>query len=54
MNWLVDRLQEKSTMAALVGLVTSILHYTPLPTDIQNPLAGFLAAILVSFAATKG
>jgi len=49
-NTIVDRLNEKSTKAALVGLVAVILPRFHVPIDLQPPLALFL----VTFMVTKG
>ena len=54
MNWLKQRLHEKSTLAALTGLVTALLPYLGVPTDLQTPLASFLGVVLMSFAVTEG
>lgn len=54
MKWLKQRLQEKSTITALIGLVSISLSYTKLPIDLVNSLVGILSALLLTSATTEG
>lgn len=52
--WLKERLSEKSTQTALVGLSIACLELINIPKDILYQLQGFLTAFLIQSAATKG
>lgn len=54
-DWLIARLSEKSTQTAGIGLLSILLtHATFISPDIVRELTGFLIALLVTSAATKG
>lgn len=54
MNWVKERLQEKSTQTALVGLLTVLLPYLHVPVEVQAPLATFLVTFFFAVSVTKG
>jgi len=54
LNWVRDRLSEKTTLAALTGLIGLLLQRINIPEDIIPYLVSLIMAALVSFAVTKG
>ena len=52
--WLYDRMRERSTQAAIIGLLPFIFKYNHMPEDMIRPLVDVIAAFLFSIAVTKG
>ena len=54
MNWLKERLKEKSTQTAIVSLGAIILSKTGLELDIIAGIHNLVIAMLIASASTEG
>ena len=52
--YLYNRLRERSTQVAMIGLLPFILRYTNIPQDMINPIVNVVAAFLVTAVVTRG
>jgi hypothetical protein len=55
MNYLKERLQEKSTKTAIIGLATVVLNHIPaIPTDVVNSISLLAVALFVGAGVSEG
>jgi hypothetical protein len=54
MNYLKDRLQEKSTLTAFLGLIAVLLRHVDIPEDIVTAASSFLIILFTTSAVSKG
>lgn len=54
LKWLKDRLKEKSTQAAIIGLLPVIFRYGNVPEYMIEPLVNVVSVFLISIIVTKG
>lgn len=52
--WFYDRIGERSTRVAIIGLLPFIFRYSGIPQDMIAPLVDVVAAFLLTAAITKG
>jgi uncharacterized membrane protein len=54
MNWLKSRFKEKSTQAALLGVVAIVLQNTGIDANLSTALSTLIVAFLFGYAGTEG
>lgn len=54
MNWLKERLKEKSTRTAIVGLIATIVPYLNVSAELSAAIINVASALLVTSFITAG